>query len=184
MQMKQAVLIGVRDDETRQRLLELLSDATLEKVLTMCKFREATKTTSQKLRPIQPSTCAMSAYKKKKKGVREANKVTPRSNGNSTLPNAKCDGCGYGPHVKDKCPVVSEQGLTCGKVGHSAKQCRLKLPMNAEVSQRSCGKRGNVSTMVGDMLSTPPSCSAVYADYTRAMDAALFIGPTSLSIRL
>lgn len=76
-QMKRAVLMGIRDEETKQRLLELPSDATLEKAITVCRSHEAAETTSHKLRPHQSSTRALSAYKREKKGMFEK-KSQPR----------------------------------------------------------------------------------------------------------
>lgn len=40
-QVKHSVLISIRDEETKQRLLELPTNATLERVLSLCKSREA-----------------------------------------------------------------------------------------------------------------------------------------------
>lgn len=48
-------------------MLELTSDAILEKVLTVCKFHKAAKTISHELRPLQFSTRAMLEYKRRKK---------------------------------------------------------------------------------------------------------------------
>ncbi|XP_037800629.1 uncharacterized protein LOC119595591 [Penaeus monodon] len=64
-QIKHAILIGVRDEETKQRLLEMKSEATLDDAITVCRSREAAESTTQELRPLQPARRAVSHIKKK-----------------------------------------------------------------------------------------------------------------------
>ncbi|ROT85619.1 hypothetical protein C7M84_010242 [Penaeus vannamei] len=127
--LKHAVLLRVRDEETKQRLLELKADASLDEVLTTCRSREAATSTTQELRPLQPVTRAVSAYKKKKKQAarghgQDSSAHADRSRSSAPSQALKCSGCGSRPHEKNKCPAVSVICHFCGKTGHFAKYCR------------------------------------------------------------
>ncbi|ROT83295.1 hypothetical protein C7M84_023530 [Penaeus vannamei] len=96
--LKHAVLLGVRDEETKQRLLELKADASLDEVLTTCRSREAATSTTQELRPLQPATRAVSAYKKKKKQAarghgQDSSAHADRSRSSAPSQALKCSGC-------------------------------------------------------------------------------------------
>uniref|UniRef100_A0A0P4VQ24 RNA-directed DNA polymerase n=2 Tax=Scylla olivacea TaxID=85551 RepID=A0A0P4VQ24_SCYOL len=190
-QMKHAVLMGVRDEETRQRLLETPPDATLEKVLTVCKSREAAETTSHELRPLQSSTCAVSAYKKKKKDCWKRDclkKESPKANGHSSgskPTNAKCGNCGYGPHSKDKCIAIGERCRLCNKMGHFAKCCRSKPLTSAEKPPSDRVRCGKVLSVTGHQRgAAPPSGGTAHTAHARAVDNAPPVGPTSPTIKL
>ena len=148
-QIKHAVLIGVRDEEVKQRLLELKSDATLDQVITVCRSREAAEVTTQELRPSQPTARAVSAYKKQKhpKKHRNANgkKTEPQVNKNRSerQVNDRCGRCGY-THPMDKCPAIGEECRKCSKVGHFASCC-----MSKDTTKTTTGNRGNAMAVTG-----------------------------------
>ncbi|XP_047488109.1 uncharacterized protein LOC125038615 [Penaeus chinensis] len=134
VRLKQAaddVDLCVQDEETKQRLLEMMSDATLEDVITVCRSREAAESTTQELRPLQPATRAVSVYKKKKRRAARGNGEEPHRKATNRTPKSPqpqpkelCDQCGYRSHVKKKCPASTSTCRTCGKVGHFASRCR------------------------------------------------------------
>ncbi|KAK4313075.1 hypothetical protein Pmani_015544 [Petrolisthes manimaculis] len=190
-QMKHAVLIGIRDEETKQRLLELPTDTTLDRVLTLCKSREAAENTSHELRPqsvLQPTTCAVSMYKKRKKQAWKpsGSKGSVDYNSGSTQPRVTCDRCGSRPHPKDRCPAVGERCRSCGKVGHYAKRCRSKTVKGVKDPPGLRDRRGNVLCVVSNPRDTGSPCSAIYTAQTRAVGATAtsLVGPTSPSINL
>ena len=162
-QIKHAVLIGVRDEEVKQRLLELKSDATLDQVITVCRSREAAEVTTQELRPSQPTARAVSAYKKQKhpKKHRNANgkKTEPQVNKNRSerQVNDRCGRCGY-THPKDKCPAIGEECRKCSKVGHFASCC-----MSKDTTNTTTGNRGNVMAVTG-----ATQCNVAYVRATTA----------------
>ena len=148
-QIKHAVLIGVRDEEVKQRLLELKSDATLDQVITVCRSREAAEVTTQELRPSQPTARAVSAYKKQKHPNKHRNangkKTEPQVNKNRSerQVNDRCGRCGY-THPKDKCPAIGEECRKCSKVGHFASCC-----MSKDTTNTTTGNRGNAMAVTG-----------------------------------
>ncbi|KAK4321176.1 hypothetical protein Pmani_008004 [Petrolisthes manimaculis] len=125
-QMKHAVLIGIRDEETKQRLLEITTDTTLDRVLTLCKSREAAENTSHELT------------------LPRGSKGSVDYNSGSTQPTVTCDRCGGRPHPKDKCPAVAERCRSCGKVGHYAKRCRSKTVKGVKDPPGLRDRRSNV----------------------------------------
>ncbi|KAK4327293.1 hypothetical protein Pmani_002234 [Petrolisthes manimaculis] len=190
-QMKHAMLIGIRDEETKQRLLELPTDTTLDRVLTLCKSREAAENTSHELRPqsvLQPTTCAVSMYKKRKKQAWKpsVSKGSVDYNSGSTQPRVTCDRCGGRPHPKDRCPAVGERCRSCGKVGHYAKRCRSKTVKGVKDPPGLRDRRGNVLCVVSNPRDTGSPYSAIYTTHTRAVGATAtsLVGPTSPSINL
>ena len=163
-QMKHAILIGIRDEETKQRLLELASDATLDQVNTVCRSREAAEATTQELRPRQPAARAVSAYKKQKKQPKPQHgqgkkKAGPQvsANRNERLSDDRCGRCGYSAHPKDKCPAIGEKCRKCEKIGHFASCCRSKDTTNVTTE-----KRGNVMAVTGTIHSSVASVRAVH----------------------
>ncbi|KAK3895484.1 hypothetical protein Pcinc_000826 [Petrolisthes cinctipes] len=138
---------------------------------------------------LQPTTCAVSMYKKRKKqaGKQSVRKGSVDCNSGSTQPRVTCDRCGGGPHPKDRCPAVRERCRSCGKVGHYAKRCRSKTVKGAKDPPGVRDRRGNVLCVVSNPRDTgSPSCSAIYTAHTRAVDATAtsLVGPTSPSIKL
>ena len=174
-QMKHAVLIGVCDEETKQRLLELKSDATLDQVKTVCRSHEAAETTTLELRPQQVAARAVSAYKKQKKQPKQQGKQngSPKTANRHSKPRQsgeRCGKCGY-VHAKGKCPADGEKCRKCDKVGHFASQCRSNEAANMT-------KHGGVWSV---MRAEPSSTAQVGLC---AIEDVSFIGPPSPSIKL
>lgn len=81
--------------------------------------------------------------------------------------------------------MAGERCHTCHKVGHFAICCRSKLSTSVKKLPSDRGKRGNVLSVLGYQCSfVSPSCSAVYAAHTRAVDVDSLVGPTSSTIKL
>ena len=180
-QMKHAILIGVKDEEVKQRLLELKSDATLDQVITVCRSREAAEVTTQELRPSQPTARGVSAYKKQKNPKKHSNtnakgkKSEPQVNKNRSerQVNDRCGRCGYSAHPKDKCPAIGEECRKCSKVGHFASCCRSKDTTNTTTESR-----GNVMAVTG-----ATQCNVAYVRATTAQFPSI-VGTPSPTIEL
>lgn len=122
--LKHAVLLGARDEETKQRLLELKADASLDEVLTTGRYREAATSTTQELRPLQPVTRAVSAYKKKKKQAargcgQDSSAYADRSR--SSAPSQAVDV--VHAHMK-RTNVLQSLSIAISVAKHFAKYCR------------------------------------------------------------
>ena len=176
-QMKHAVLIGIRDEETKHRLLELQSNATLDQVNTVCRSREAAEATTQELRPHQPTARAVSSYKKQKKqnntqGNKRQNSGQGKKTANrdSETSSELCGRCGYKKHEDKKCPAKEEKCRKCGKVGHFEKCCRTK-----EKGNTTQEKSGNVWSV---------SCHRNASVCASTVESNSVIGPPSPTIRL
>ena len=120
-QLKQVILMGLRDEELVQKLI-LLDTAILQGVVTICRSFEAAKTASSAI--CTPSTAArgVSQYKKVKKKT-----LKTSSTPSEALSNNHCPSCGR-QLDKKKCPTAKAQCLSCGRKGHwsHTTQCLAK----------------------------------------------------------
>ena len=77
-QLKHAIIVGLRDNDTVQHLLRLKADTLLSEVLTAVRSREAAQRTSNAIqveyRPADGTVNAISTYKKHKKKQQHRNK--------------------------------------------------------------------------------------------------------------
>ena len=120
-QLKQVILMGLRDEELVQKLI-LLDTAALQDVVTTCRSFEAAKTASSAICTPSTAVRGISQYKKVKK------KTLKTSSTPSKAPsNDRCPSCGW-QHDKEKCPAANAQCLICDRKGHwpHTTQCPAK----------------------------------------------------------
>ena len=163
-QLKHAIIVGLRDNDTVQHLLRLKADTLLSEVLTAVRSREAAQRTSNAIqveyRLADGTVNAISTYKKHKKKQQHRNKqeepsdkktMQEETSGKKTTSGKICYWCGgNSPHPKSQCPAKDAKCTSCNKKGHFAKICFRSRPQYAKGpsgNQGNTQKRGNVSSL-------------------------------------
>jgi len=111
--MKHGILMGIRDEELTQKLIQMDCSATLQDVLEKCRSHESSKTASSALRDTVSSR-AVSQYKRDKKA---ALKLKSKMRPSSPMPSKVCNCCGR-QHEKGLCRATTSTCRACGKKGH------------------------------------------------------------------
>lgn len=132
MQKQHAVMFYIRDEEIKQRLLELSSGATLEKALTVCKSHVPIET-SHKLQP-SISIRVPSAYKKNKELPWEATTLEIPAALVIRYPHRQVYGYATPQGQVSTQQLLSDAALVARWVTHFAYCCRSKPLRNVETS--------------------------------------------------
>ena len=142
--LRDRLVIGILDDETRHKLLAC-PDLTLEEAVRICRSEEAAKQTGEGIAIPLAVNAVKSAYKRKKS--RTASSPTKAGNTLSTCPN-----CGREAHTKAPCPAARMRCNGCKQVGHFQSMC----PRTAKTAATSAKRVGQLR-----MHMTTTSCSTV-----------------------
>ena len=161
-QLKHAILVGLKDNDTVQHLLRLKADTSLSDFLIVVRSREAAQRTSNAIQvEYQPATGtvnAVSTYKKHKKKQYHQNKqeapskktILEETSQKKTSTGKSCYWCAGNRHPRDQCPAKDAKCSSCNKKGHFAKICFKSQQNNAKgpsSNQRSNQKQGHVSSL-------------------------------------
>ena len=165
-QLKHAILVGLRDNDTVQHLLRLKADTSLSDLLTAVRSREAAQRTSdaiqQEYQPASGRLNAVSTYKKNKKQQNLQNKQEDPSvkrnhreetSRKKTAYSKFCYWCGGDPHPKNECPAKEVKCSSCNKKGHFAKVClksQGKQAKQPSSSKWNGQKHGNVLSLTSN----------------------------------
>ena len=144
------ILVGIKDDETRQKLLEEEEAPNLERTRAICQAQEkATRHSSKIASAAGGSDYNPDVNKTNYQRNRQANREnTAQQNKGRAMSKdggrdkGQCQGCGKRPaHDRRKeCPAQGKECKECGKLHHFAKVCRGK----GSGSTRSTGTIGSV----------------------------------------
>lgn len=164
-QLKHAILIGLKDNDTVQQLLRMKANTSLSEVLTVVRSMEAAQKTSNAIQvEYQPATGkvnAISTYKKHKKKQDHRNnqegsskkRTSPEDTSHKTTSSDKyCYWCGGNRHPRAQCPANEKKCSFCNKKGHFAKICLKSQQRNAAAPSaiqktRPYHNQGNVSSI-------------------------------------
>ena len=133
--IRDRIVGGVRDKQLSERL-QLISDLTLEKAITMAKQSEQVKKQNQILHGVENEVKVNrinTRQNRKKEFWQQKVDKTPKSFdktakskvGNS-LENKTCRRCGKDFHYFKDCPAANLQCHKCNKKGHFSKCCQSK----------------------------------------------------------
>ena len=141
------ILVGVKEDTTRQKLLEEDTAPNLERTRQICLAQEkATRhgtSISAAGKDNNGDINATTAYKRGRSQQREQaaqKNRTPHQQGRGATGERTCPGCGKKPaHNRHDCPAQGKKCNKCGKKNHFASVCRStdRVPNNDN-------KKGNV----------------------------------------
>ncbi|PAA68329.1 hypothetical protein BOX15_Mlig030097g1 [Macrostomum lignano] len=133
-QIRDKIVMGLRDHSTVEKLLEEGSELTLERAKTICESMESSKKNCTAMKGETSTISAVrrvSSYKKAKQtaaaDVRQAGGPAQRSQIVAKHPICKFCGREH-ERGKEKCPAWGKSCTKCGKANHFAKQCRNGKP--------------------------------------------------------
>lgn len=129
-QLKQVILMGVRDNELVERLIALEPTSTLDVFVEKCYAYEATRTTASAISAPPANVRATSRYKQDKAKLHKST-VKP--------PDSPCNSCGR-LHKDQRCPAAESVCNDCGKKGHWAKTVRCPAK---KATCRICAQAGH-----------------------------------------
>ena len=132
MQMKQVIMMGIRDEKLIQELIPNIPTSSLDEVVQQCYAFEAARNTASVIVSPEKLVCATSRYKANKKV-----KQKPLSSPNP--PREPCSSCTK-KHDRDKCPASDSTCNNCGKRGHWARTSRCPA---LKTTCRACGNEGH-----------------------------------------
>jgi len=152
--LRDRIVIGVRDETTRHKLLAE-SKLTLADAVRVCRAEEGATVTGGVIpdasRISSMNAIRKSSYQQRKQNPRPSqsadsgkshNASTARS---SALTNTrktdqpKCPNCGRSPHVRSPCPAAGKTCHSCQSIGHFASMCRRKSTKHSSGSSKSLG---------------------------------------------
>eukprot|EP00117_Sycon_ciliatum_P005280 scpid93830/ scgid9294/ len=112
--LRNRIVIGVSEDETRHKLLAM-QKLTLDAAITTCRSEEAARQTTDSLPTpgLSVNAARCSTYQKRKtQPARESGKSDKPSS-----PARKCPNCGRSTHTKSVCPAADKvcSALSCCK---------------------------------------------------------------------
>lgn len=135
--LRDRIVLGVRDDRLRKKLITQGSTLTLGAAVRTCRSEEGA-TSALKSMSSTDATSIGAVHKKftpKPRG--RGNKYVRPTTQSTATPDlkSKCTRCGKGPHQFADCPAKSAECRKCKKVGHYAAHCKTKVKSMNEVKQ-------------------------------------------------
>ena len=137
--MRDRIVIGVNNDETRHKLLSVPA-LTLDEAVRICESEEAAQATQDRMHVALPNSHIQAIRKshyQRHKGelstgsrARTGSTGTQRGNGSTDYSSADilpaCSACGYKHAKESRCPAKDRTCRICGLVGHFQKVCTQK----------------------------------------------------------
>ena len=130
--LRDRLVLGIRDDAMRRKLISQGNGLTLVEAVRMCRSSEvassavkAISSSGTELAVAAVTGVSRQKSKQKNKSHSSTNNTTaektatPRTSGS-------CGRCGKDAHGKQQCPAKDAVCRKCGKKGHYAKVCRSK----------------------------------------------------------
>ncbi|XP_043223982.1 uncharacterized protein K02A2.6-like [Amphibalanus amphitrite] len=110
------IMSGIRDKDTRRKLLSLRPFPSLLCAIDICRSEEASQANNQLLQDItQGHQSHQSVFR-----------VSSRQNQRSPSRERPCEGCGGTGHPRRSCPAANLTCYSCGTKGHLAAVCRKR----------------------------------------------------------
>ena len=141
--MRDRLVVGIRDDDTRHRLLSTPA-LTLEDAVRICRAEEAAKATQQDMPQAQVGRAPAlrkTRYQRSKQSQSSSNASSTRSHEpqpsgkppvrkqeGDNQPRAKCPKCEYDSHPLSRCPAREKTCNSCGEKGHFQRRCPADAP--------------------------------------------------------
>ena len=148
------IMSGLRNQETRCKLLALRPFPSLEKVIAICRSEEAAQAYNEVLQDISrghnvsrvarqrgqgqrsPSRGRLSSTRSPSRG--HSSSTRSPSRGRSSPP---CGRCGWSSHPRGTCPAADQECYFCGIVGHFASVCRKRCSSQQPTSESDAPPR-------------------------------------------
>ena len=127
------IMSGLRNQETRRKLLALRPFPSLERIIDICRSEEAAQANNEVLQDvINRSHNVFSITDHRGQSQRSP------SRGRQGPP---CGRCGRSSHLRGTCPAADQACFSCGIRGHFATVCRKKLSFQQHQSESDAQRR-------------------------------------------
>ena len=141
--LRDRLVLGIRDDGMRKKLISQGNTLTLEVAVRMCRSSEVTSSAMKAMSTGTEQTVAAVSRAPKPRGRGKPKQPPPGTSKSAVekinktqAPGKACGRCGREPqHAKHDCPAKDADCRKCRKKGHYAKMCRSKQV--SEVNEES-----------------------------------------------
>ena len=147
--LRDSIVVGIKEGDTTEKLLEKSSTLTLDKTIDVCRADEAARYNRTVLKG--DTECSANAVKR--------NHHKPNVNKKQTQDTAqKCGRCGYNQHDKRACPAKNKKCTVCSKIGHFAAVCFSKSKQqNKPPSHQNKQSKGLCSIIANTVSQRSPT---------------------------
>ena len=149
------IMSGIRDKETRMKLLAISPLPDLQKVIDLCRSEESAKRDETRMGRTKPDRTVFRA-RAKSKDIR--NSTSCKRCGRSTCP----------PNGQSVCPAKGKTCSICYKNGHFASVCfhRPKSQFSADIKKKSNGHVKKIARSVNETNGDRPAPKIAVTLYT------------------
>ncbi len=153
-QIVEQIIVGIRDDTVKDKLLEIDPYPTLEEAVKICHKAEIASK-NRKCIDARKEVCKVSSYKKNKQRDRSES----RNRHNSRDRNFGCKYCGGDKHPREKCRAKDKTCDKCGVKGHFKSVCRAKDSCGNDTGRGRSKDRTVSSIFCGRIMESSPKSS-------------------------
>ena len=147
--LRDRLVIGLRDNETRHKLLAI-SNLSLAEAVTLARAEEAARVTKSGLGASVSTNAVKSSYKKQKQQKLQASNASNQTSSHGQ----RCSGCGRPPHSnKSECPALNIVCKSCNRKGHFARWCKSSSREPRVSAGRVCVRGSTISGIPVDVQS-------------------------------
>ena len=138
------IMSGIRDKDTRMKLLAISPLPDLQKVINICRSDESAKIDDAKMDKKQPTV-----YRNK---WRRHQPAAPSSRGTTNKPCSKCGRDNCPPRGKTACPAKDQECSVCHKKGHFAAVCYHRKPKGVKNEEKQKKSTGHIKKLAVNHL--------------------------------
>lgn len=135
-------VVGIRDPEITQKLLQAVDTLTFQEAVKIALAVESSKKDSSQFKQVTRSTSVNHVQGNQKTNSNSHNRILPGSSRQSEGDKTERPMKPAAPFtsVLQKCGIVRDQCLRCGRPGHRVADCK----MHPDVECRKCSKKGHI----------------------------------------
>ena len=153
--IRDRLVLGLQDQELSQKL-QLESDTTLDKAVTVARQHELVKTQIKEQR--HGAAAAVDSFSRGQhrftRGGRPSCRAKYRHTGTGTCDTQSCTRCGT-KHYKENCPAKGQKCHKCQKFSHFARCCKTKTVSQVEADSQPQAQGAYFADSVGGGSENP-----------------------------
>ncbi|XP_065216880.1 uncharacterized protein K02A2.6-like [Planococcus citri] len=148
-QLRDAIVRGIRNSDTKKKLFEKGKDLTLSQALEIVKSSETAEQNTKQVNGETPSTSSTVYFQSSSGSNSRQNKCNNcgrnnHSTANCRVPKTKCDYCGKNNHQSNRCYFKKDCSV-CGRSNHTRDKCRYR-----DLSCNFCKRKGHLANVCRD----------------------------------
>lgn len=133
--IRDRIVLGIRDDSVRKKLISTSNTLTLTKAVDICRTAEMTTAAMKSIGVTSTGGISVNAVRRSNDRQHDTKPNQANRNGKqqhkkppfpSSNTKGSCQRCGKAAHDRQHCPARDADCRECGKKGHYAKMCRSK----------------------------------------------------------